>query len=240
MIPSSIKTILTQRIPENLIKEREQGKTKLSYISGSTVIGLLNQAFDYNWNWVVEKEWIQESENKFKADNNYYKAPDDRAAFHNGKRGEWEIQPPVAHARGVLTVKYQDTDGNLQTIIKTGHGSKVIIGGASEQDSIFKAASTDALKKAATMLGVGLELYRDENETAYFEAIEYVDPWTDEEKAKHQAELNFIEEFKTRFENGDEAISQYVYAFSNATSSSMSFITPKNIAAFVAYCQSIN
>lgn len=240
MIPNSIKSILTQRIPENLIKEREQGKTKLSYISGSTVIGLLNQAFDYDWDWIIEKEWIEASQDKFKADNNYSKAPDDRAATHNGKRGEWEIQPPVAHARGVLTVRFRDAKGDLCKITKTGNGSKVIIGGASEQDSIFKAASTDALKKAATMLGVGLELYRDENEAAYFEAIEQIDPWDEEERAKHKAELDFIEQFKARFENGDEAISQYVYAFSNAASSSMSFITPKNIASFVAYCQSIN
>ena len=237
MIPNNIKAILTQKIPEHLIKEREQGKTTLTYISGSTVIGILNQAFSHDWDWVVEREWIEDSQKKFKADNNYQKAPDDRAVIHNGRRGEWEVQPPIAHVRGTLIVRYKNEDGTLSEIRKTGHGSKVIIGGASEQDSIFKASSTDALKKAASMLGVGLQLYRDENEMSYFEAIEYVDPWTPELREAHKVDWDFIEDFKTRFDDGDEALSQYIYAFSDGASNSMTYITPYNIGRFVDYCR---
>lgn len=220
MIPNNIKAILTQKIPAHLIKEREQGKTTLTYISGSTVIGILNQAFSHDWDWTVEREWIESSQDKY-----------------DKYKNEYVPQSPIAHVRGTLTVRYKNEDGTLSQICKTGHGSKVIIGGASEQDSIFKAASTDALKKAASMLGVGLQLYRDENEINYFEAIEYVDPWTTELREAHKADWDFIEDFKTRFPNGDEALSQYIYAFSNAASSQISYITPERIGGFVAYCK---
>lgn len=239
MLPHEIKTVLTQQIPDFLIKEREQGKTTLSYISGSTVIGLLNHAFDFDWDWIIEKEWIEPSIDKFKADNNYSKAPDGLAVIYNGKRGMIEKQPPVAHVRGVLKVRYTDEKGQPHEITKAEHGSKVIIGGASEQDSIFKAASTDALKKAASMLGIGLQLYRDENELSYFKDIDYTDPWTDKLREEYATEWNFIETFKTRFDDGDAALSSYVYAFSDGLSNSMSYITPLNIKRFIDYCNSI-
>lgn len=221
MLPDRIKAIVSQNIPEHLIKEREQGKTTLTYISGSTVIGILNQAFGYDWDWEIQREWIEKSQDKY-----------------DKYKDQYIPQAPIAHVRGILTVRYQNDAGETCVIRKTGHGSKVIIGGASEQDSIFKASGTDALKKAASMLGIGLQLYRDQNEIDYFENIESVNLWTDELRAAYQADWNFIQEFKTHFDDGETAIQQYIYAFSNGVSNKINYITPDNIGAFVEYCRS--
>lgn len=52
----------------------------------------------------------------------------------------YEPQPPVAKVLGRLTVP--------GLAIKEQYGSKVLVGGATEQESAFKSASTDALKNA--------------------------------------------------------------------------------------------
>lgn len=86
----------------------------------------------------------------------------------------------MAHVRGNLTVPIVQEDGTVVMITKSGFGSKTVLGGQADQEHIFKAAATDALKKAASLFGIGAQLYRDEDEQAFFEAINYEDPWTDD------------------------------------------------------------
>ena len=69
-------------------------------------------------------------------------------------------------------------------------GSQAITGNQSLQANTgFKGAQTDAMKKAASLLGIGQELYRDEYEKEIFankydEMIPVV--WTEEVIAKHK------------------------------------------------------
>ena len=60
--PKEIASKLAHQIPEYVIQEREAGKgTTLSYISGATVIDILNTTFGYlGWNFEVLKEWKEE------------------------------------------------------------------------------------------------------------------------------------------------------------------------------------
>jgi hypothetical protein len=224
-ISKRAKDIITAPIPNELIQEREGGGgVKLSYISGSTVTDLLNYAFNYMWDWNIIMEWIEAGKpywNKYKKDSNGKTAPG------------FEEQGSVAHVKGRLTVHFRDDEtGELVTIVKEGYGSKSIIGKQSEQESIFKAAGTDALKKAASLLGIGLELYRDDNEQSFFDAITYDNPWTEETMNKYAAEREFLKGFMEQYELGAEDMAVYVAEFSGDTLISLDDIVPDNITAF--------
>ena len=145
------KKILEEPMPENLIKQRDGGGGKmLDYVGGSTVIRKLNAAFDNLWDWTITSFQIIPSEPK-KISKQWNPTT---------RRSEtlttpiFEPQFPVAHVMGTLTAPGFGS--------RMGFGSKVVMGGASDQESCFKAASTDALKKASTLFGIALELYEDE------------------------------------------------------------------------------
>lgn len=232
MFPKKAKDLITATIPDYLIQQRDGGGgKKLSYISGSTVTDILNKAFDYNWDWIVEKEWLEQSQPKF---NIYSKAPESEKVMYNGKMGAWEEQPPVAHVRCLLTVRFTDANGNMHSITKTGYGSKVVIGGASEQDSIFKAAGTDALKKAASLLGIGLQLYRNEEEAYFFNELNYEDPWTDDMLAKFDAERTYIRSFMEKFDLDEESMIQ-VISEHDENLTDLGWIVPDNIVDLVNF-----
>jgi hypothetical protein len=133
------KEVIERPLDKSMIKERDAGfGRKLSYISGSTVINILNEAFGYwGWNFEVVEEKIVQSVPKF-----------------NKKTNSYDDQPPYIQILGRLTVP-------LLGIVKEQYGTKTLIGGASEQEGAAKSAGTDALKKCATLLGVGNELYED-------------------------------------------------------------------------------
>lgn len=176
-LDKNITNIFKEHIPNKIIKERQQGKETLSYVSGSVVMDMLNKATNYNWDFIVEERWIQESRDKFNP--KYDKEP--------------VKQGPVAHVYGYLELTFLDEKNELVVIRKHAFGSKPIIGGQNEQKDIFKSAMTDAIKKAASMVGIGLQLWRDDSEQDFFEDINYEDPWTDEEKAKHEKDFEYIE-----------------------------------------------
>lgn len=226
-IDDEITKKIKKKIPETLIQQRDGGKgTKLSYISGSTVIDMLNDAFGYAWSWELKRTWIEESAPFF---NIYSKSSN--LEDYNGKKGAWEPQPPVAHAQGTLTV-YLETEKGLVEVKKDGTGSKAIIGKQSEQDSIFKAAGTDALKKAASLFGIGLELYRNEAEESYFNEINYEDPWTDELKEEYADCFTYLNEYKSTYGVSDDAFATFLH---QVTGDHM--LTPSNIGTIIDYIQ---
>ncbi len=231
MIPKTIKEILAVPIPNEVIKERSNGKDTLSYISGSTVIDILNRAFDYNWDFEVLQAWKEESCPKF---NPYSKLPDSQKVDYNGKRGAWEPQSPVVHAKVLLTVRYINDAGIEKSIKKTGFGSKVLVGGASEQESAFKAAGTDALKKAASLLGIGAQLYRSQEEEAFFEALHYEDPWTEEMRSKYEKELEYIMNFQNIAGISEEAFAQLCQQYDEYFVD-YDYLLPDNVESIYSY-----
>ena len=218
--PEKAKQVVIRPIPDQLIKQRPGGGGKsLSYLSGSTVIDLLNEAFGYLWSWEQTEQWVQKSEPKFNP--KYDKEP--------------VPQGPVAHVKGRLTVHLPQEDGSMINITKTGYGSKAVMGTQMDQESIFKAAGTDALKKAASLFGIGLELYRDEDEQLFFDEINYEDPWTDEMLEQYEKERMFIKNFMEEHELTMEDMEYYFEAFSDGMFNSIDFIVPDNIEAFVKF-----
>ena len=226
-ISKEIKDRLTSPIPGALIKERKGGGQKmLSYISGSTVIDMLNATFGYMWSWQVTKEWTKDSidsVNKWK----------DKKLQADPANWTVEEQGPVAHVKGILTVHLTGENGQIIEIKKEGFGSKSILGKQNDQESIFKAAGTDALKKAASLLGIGLELYRDEDEQAYFNEVSYEDPWTDEMRLLHATNLENLGKYTSMYAVSDEELANMVLS---ATGTDYD-IVPDNIEAVMAYIE---
>lgn len=221
--PVKAKEVITRTLPDQLIKQREGGGKKiLSYVSGSTVIDLLNEAFGYLWSWDVVEQFVQESQPKFNP--RYDKEP--------------QPQGPVAHVRGNLTVPIVQEDGTVVMITKSGFGSKTVLGGQADQEHIFKAAATDALKKAASLFGIGAQLYRDEDEQAFFEAINYEDPWTDELLVKFQPERDYIKKIMEENKATAEDIGEIIAEWSKGALTSIQDLTPDNMADFVSYLRS--
>jgi recombination DNA repair RAD52 pathway protein len=147
------KEVLERDLDKSLIKQRKQGNTTLSYIGGHTVIRLLNEAFNYKWSFEIVSEEVVPSLPK--AVTEYVSNKKVNKLDKDGNQ-VYEEQPPVVKITGRLIVPGYG--------IKEQYGSKVLIGGASEQETAYKSASTDALKKCATLFGVGLELYEDDDE----------------------------------------------------------------------------
>lgn len=228
----AIRDQITEPIPEDVIQERDAGKNqKLSYIAGCTVIDMLNKAFGYDWDWIVDNEWIQDS---YKYHNTYAKVKDSEKTLNTAtnKLGVWEVPAPVAHVRGRLVVHFMaktvGPDGSTcyqeKTITKTGYGSKCIIGKQNEQKDIFKSAGTDALKKAASLLGIGLELYRNEEQMDYFNELNYENPWNDKTLNDKAEQLAFLKQYRESNDVSQEDLLDYVYNLTGDYD-----ITPLNI-----------
>lgn len=240
-ISSEIKNKIIRPIPESIIQERDAGRgSTLSYISGATVTDMLNDIFNYNWDWEAEKEWIEKSTPFF---NTYSKLDNSKKVMNSaGKTGTWDEQAPVAHVKGKLTVHFLQKlplpDGTFQyierSIVKTGYGSKPIIGKQNEQKDIFKSAGTDALKKAASLLGIGLELYRNEEQMEYFNDLNYEDPWTDEAKEQKAEQLAYIKNYMQECEVSQEQLLDYLYQITDGDTN----LTPDNIDLLIESLQS--
>lgn len=226
-ISKEIKNTITSDIPQELIKQREGGgKKMLSYLSGSTIIDMLNNAFGYMWSWTVKQQWIEESQPFTQKWVNGKKENDPKKWIE-------EKQGPVVHVLGTLTVFLKKENGMIIPISKDGYGSKSVLGKQADQESVFKAAGTDALKKASSLFGIGLELYRDEEESAYFYEMNYEDPWTDEIKEEKKEQLSYIKEYLQNYEVSEEEFDNFVYQITGDSYA----VTPDNIDEIVAYIQ---
>ena len=218
-VDKKIRAVIEETIPGQLIQQRKQGGTMLSYISGSTVIDYLNRAFGYVWDWKIDKYWIQESQPKFNP--KYDKEP--------------QKQAPIAHVLGTLSIPLTSENGECIVVEKQGFGSKVIVGGANEQDSIFKAAATDALKKAASLFGIGAQLYRSQDEQDYFNEVTYEDPWTDDELKKHEGERAYLRDLMTKDNVTPEEIDSAVASWSDGLINSINDLLPDQFTDFVNF-----
>lgn len=224
-ISKEIKDNITKPIPPYLIQQREGGgKKMLSYLSGNTIIDMLNKAFGYAWSWKVEKEWIEQS---IPAVNKYVNGQ----FCKDSTKWILESQNPVAHVRCSITVFLTANNGTLMPITKEGYGSKSILGKQNDQESIFKAAGTDALKKAASLFGIGLSLYRNEDEQAYFDIENYENPWTDEMLLNHDKLLKDLTSYTDMYKVTAEELQDIVY---NATGIDYD-ILPDNIETVMQF-----
>ena len=188
--PDLIKKKVSAPLPEYIIQERDAGGgKKLSYISGATVIDILNNTFGHlGWSAEYPDFWIEEGRDFTQKENTRYPFKKEANVSTNplGERVCVQPQGGVCWAKCRLTITLIDENGLPYTIVKEAFGSKAIIGKQSEQEHIYKSAQTDALKKAASLLGIGGDLYRGESEQAYFDVISKPIVWTEEKQKESE------------------------------------------------------
>lgn len=133
--------LLHKTTPEKYIRERPaKGGGKWKYISGGYVKKTLNLMFGFNWDFEILEQLILHGE---------------------------------CIVKGKLTVR---TNG--VTIVKTQFGNKDIVykklqEGETERQPLsigndLKSAATDALKKCASELGIGSDIYNREEFESYY------------------------------------------------------------------------
>lgn len=127
---NALKVIQTPTNPA-WIKKLKSG---LDYVSGDTVIRMLNKAYNYRWSFYIIKSEVVKSQDKY----------DKFKDIHTP-------QGSVVQVHGRLVVPGLG--------VREQWGSQPLVGGSDVQEHAFKAASTDALKKCASMFGIALDLY---------------------------------------------------------------------------------
>ena len=207
-IDNSIKKELSKPLDKRLIKTRKSAGTELSYISGNTCIDLLNNVFGFAWSFeILSSEIIQADDQVIKQTQDWktkqwswpkgVNPPADKVKTDD-KGVKYIIidnQGSIAWVHGKLTVPFVDENDNVVYISKSAWGSQLITGpGQTQSMTGLKAAGTDALKKAATLFGIALELYREPVEENYFQEIteDLFVIWTDELKEEYKEQFEYI------------------------------------------------
>lgn len=229
------KFVLDQPIDPREIKERDGGfGKKLKYVDGPYVIKKLNEAFGDEWDfYVVNKEIIPSVPKPVTEYKNGKRVP---KLDENGKQVA-EEQPPYVEILGRLVVPGIG--------VKEQFGTKVLLGGASEQEGAAKAAATDALKKCATMLGIGLELYSDDDikpeQPSYNNNSYNSKPKSSSSNSGNsggsdtykQEDVTRLKELKVILViDTNEKLNPYAVEFLSDKSATYRSINPSNIAAF--------
>ena len=221
-IDKRLKRKLQEKFPSSVIRTKPKpgsnNQDGLKYISGASCIDKLNNLTNYMWDWKIENYFIQESvPYKNKRNNNTLTS-----------------QNPVAHVIGTLTVWLKDQNGNLIPIKKSATGCQSVIGSQQEQENIFKAASTDALKKAASLLGIGTELYRSKEEQDYFMEMQQPSPYDDDKIYEaHKNDFIFLDKLKEVYNIDDEQINDAINEWSNGQYKTLTFLPPEKLTEFV-------
>ena len=133
--------ILLAPTPKDVIREREgPGRKMLSYVKHGWYRARLNEAFGFDWDWEIVKTTLDTVSN-------------------------------FVVVEGMLTARVRDRNGTIKTTIKkSGIGgadlkrfSANISGGYVDVGNDTKAADTEAFKRACLGLGLGLDLYWDDD-----------------------------------------------------------------------------
>lgn len=176
---NAIKILQTQ-VPEQWISNLKKGGSNFSYVSGDVVIRMLNKAFRNRWSFeVVETREVQGQD---KID----------------KSGKVYPQGKIIQVLGRLTVPGWGT--------REQWGAQPLLGGNDVQEHAFKSATTDAMKKCASMFGVALDLYGTQGkEHLLIDPKDYL--LQDERQLDNLKEsiLKQIEEAKANIESQKEA-----------------------------------
>lgn len=190
------KLRLSESIPEQLLKTRKSGSQELTYISQNTCVDKLNEIFGFAWSFEIVERWMEPGITQIKMENAKFpftsKNTDMDAVKVNaeGKRYIELPQLPSAWVTVKLTVPMETESGEIIYISKMASGSQAINGPQSTQSiNAYKGAQSDALKKAASLFGIALELYRDPNEQEVFEMFKDTlvpSLWTPEVIAENQ------------------------------------------------------
>lgn len=229
-IPEEVLKNLKEPIPDHMYKTREIKKQKVSYLTGNTIVAKLNSVFGFQWSFeIVSKELVNSRPYIAKI----------------GDEQKEQIQPPYIQVLGRLSIP-------AYGITKEQYGSKILIGTASDQEGAAKAATTDSLKKCATMLGIGIDADDfDEVITAAIPQAEYKSQSVQENSIETDAtefvpetivvdwdaqEVTKLKEYKAILGiTKNDQLDPYIREFFDSPNAIFNDITPANLPEFNKY-----
>ncbi len=242
-LDNKIKLQLSEAIDDSLLKTRKSGGTELTYITQNTCIDRLNDIFGYMWSFEIIDHWMEPGVTQIKMENPKYPFTEKNTNMEmvkvnpEGKRYIELSQLPSAWVLVKLTVPMTDENGNIVYITKMATGSQAINGPQATQSiNGYKGAQSDALKKAASLFGIALELYRDNTEEEYFQTIRdsYMpDTWTPENEEKYAKELGILYEMLEQYEWSLDDISYYVAMATDNLYSNFKKMPPEYIETLI-------
>ena len=145
-----------------------------------------------------------------------------------GKRYIELPQLPSAWVLVKLTVPMLTDSGEIIYISKMATGSQSING--------YKGAQSDALKKAASLFGIALELYRDDVEQAEFEAFKETltpDTWTEEVVEANRQEYDYLMNIMNDYGWSKADVSYYVEIATDGLCSNFNKMDPSYLKALI-------
>ena len=179
------------------------------YITGYTVVRLLNKLTNGAWDFTIDKTWVEKC---------------------TDKKGEHDIY----HMDITLNCYFDDGHDGIIKLSKTGTAGKVLENGAKNASNIYKSLETLALRKAASYFGVGAELWLNEDEVDYFEQEDIEPVWTDELLKEYEETWNAIGEIQNTCELNDEEMNDLVASW-NPAYKSLDMIQPQDLVKFVDF-----
>ena len=214
------KELINKPIDEKYIKKIDG----LSYVSHSIMTEQLNTIFGHAWSWEILDHGIEASRTYGKK--------------KYGTQNDNQSQQPESYyawVLGRLTIPYI-VNNEVHMISKDAFGGKFLVGAAKVQCQAFKSASSDALKKAASLFGIAKNVYMDEEsyEGLLSDKIN-ADSWNDTNVVQYRNEIQTINAIKELV--GDKELDAVVNEFCDATQKYTVYgkITPSNIMDVIEF-----
>ena len=237
------KLQLSEAIDPSLLKTRKSGGTELTYITQNTCIDILNEVFGYMWSFEIVDRWMEPGVTQIKIENPKYPFTEkntDMSAVKINPEGKRYIELPQLPSAWVLvklTVPMISDTGEIVYISKMATGSQAINGPQATQSiNGYKGAQSDALKKAASLFGIALELYRDATEEEHFQTIRdsYMpDTWTEEAEVQYAKELKVLYKMLEDFGWNFDDIGYYVSIATDTAYNNFKKMPPEYINALI-------
>lgn len=207
------RNIIDKPIEEDFIKISPDG---FKYVVNSVVIEILNNAFNYTWNWEILDHGIQNGESN----------------------GKFTDPGSYAWVLGRLSYPVIDNNKNVVWAHKDAFGAKPVIGKAKVQSQLFKSAATDAFKKAASLVGIAKNIYTADD---IYEAMVTNkiadDNWNKATMEIHKDALEKLKNYRTML--GDIVMNQKINNFCDETAlyTVYGIISPSNVDQFLEYLE---
>lgn len=206
--------IIKEPIPPNLVFSDPGGN---KYVNHNVITDILNKVFNYAWKWEIVDKGIEKT-----------------APFTN-KKGELLPEQYYAWVLGRLSYPVKDPiTGSVIWCYKEQFGGKTLLGNGKVQSQTFKSASSDAFKKAASMLGIASNVYMSDD---VLEALEESDSdsWTEEKVSVFSEEVTKMSSIKASL--GEEEFIKVISKFCEETEdfTQQGVITPSNIKHFLEW-----
>lgn len=207
--------IINQDVPDSLVFSIDGH----DYVNHSYITSVLNKVFNFAWQWIIIDKGIEEVK-PFKS-----------------KAGE---TPPKSYYAWVLgELSYPVTNpvtGEVLWVKKQAFGGKMVVGNAKVQSQDFKSASSDAFKKASSLVGIAKNIYM-KKEVYNITTSEESDPdsWVPWKCEVYSEEIKEMKKLKESISEAEyqAAVEKFCRETENYTTFGQ--ITPSNICDFLDY-----